>query len=101
MPFLGLEDYMVTCTNKKIFGVECIGCGAQRATAFLIKGDFTNAFNVFPAIYAIVLLVLFVGFNLFVKFKYDFQIKLVLLYFTAVAAVVSYGIKILPFLKIH
>ncbi len=49
----GLEDYMIPCANKKIFGMECLGCGAQRATAFLFKGEFVLAFKMYPAIFTL------------------------------------------------
>lgn len=42
--------------NKKLFGVECPGCGTQRALAFILRGDFVEAFHQFPAIYTTVLL---------------------------------------------
>ena len=71
----GTEDYMLPCINKKIFGIECLGCGIQRATVLLFRGEFIAAFKIYPAIYTLLLLLLFLIFNLFVKFKYDKIIK--------------------------
>lgn len=56
-----MEEYMLPCTNKSIFGVECLGCGTQRAFALILQGDFIAAFKMFPAIYTTLLLFLFVG----------------------------------------
>jgi hypothetical protein len=39
-----MEDYMIPCMNKTLFGVDCMGCGTQRALAFLLKGEFVEAF---------------------------------------------------------
>ncbi|WP_290789121.1 DUF2752 domain-containing protein [Altibacter sp.] len=89
----GLEDYMLECTNKKIFGVECIGCGIQRATALLFKGEFIAAFKMYPAIYPLFILLLLVIFNFFVKFKYAFQIKVILLFITVAIMIGSYVVK--------
>lgn len=89
----GLEDYMLTCTNKQIFGVECLGCGTQRAAALLFKGEFVAAFKMYPAIYTIILLLALVVFNFFVKFKYDYKIKMSLLFLNIAIIVVSYAIK--------
>ncbi|RYZ83981.1 MAG: DUF2752 domain-containing protein [Proteobacteria bacterium] len=50
-----MDDYMLPCLNKKIFGFDCPGCGTQRALAFLADGEFTKAFNMFPAIYTTLL----------------------------------------------
>jgi hypothetical protein len=46
---MALEDYMIPCMNKKLFGVECMGCGTQRALVLLLKGDFVAAFHMFPS----------------------------------------------------
>ena len=89
----GLEDYMLTCTTKKIFGIECLGCGIQRATALLLKGEFIAAFKMYPAIYSLLLLAAFVIFNLFVKLKYDFKIRVALLLLNAAIIIISYLYK--------
>jgi hypothetical protein len=48
---LNLENYMLPCWSKTLFGVECLGCGLQRAFLLLLKGDFVGAFQMYPAIY--------------------------------------------------
>lgn len=88
------EDYMLPCLNKKLFGVECLGCGIQRATFLVFKGEFVAAFHMYPAIYSLFLLALFIIFNIFVKFKYDQIIKMGLIALNVVIVVVSYLIKI-------
>jgi hypothetical protein len=93
----GLEDYMLTCVNKEIFGVECLGCGIQRATALIFKGEFVAAFKMYPAIYSLYLLLAVVLFNLFVKFKSAFKIKVALLVLNAIIIIVSYAIKMSKF----
>ncbi|WP_290625994.1 DUF2752 domain-containing protein [Altibacter sp.] len=89
----GLEDYMLECTNKKIFGVECLGCGIQRATALLFRGEFIAAFKMYPAIYSLIILAVVVVINLFVKFRYAFQIKVALLLLNVVIIIGSYIMK--------
>lgn len=49
------EDYMIPCMNKKLFGIECFGCGTQRAFFLLSEGKFVEAFQMFPAIYTLIL----------------------------------------------
>ncbi|QNJ98903.1 DUF2752 domain-containing protein [Constantimarinum furrinae] len=94
----GLEDYMLQCTNKRIFGIECLGCGIQRATVLLLRGEFAAAFKMYPAIYTLIVLVAFVIFNLFVKFKNDFRIKMGLLFLNVIIIIVSYVIKMNKFI---
>ncbi len=88
------EDFMLPCLNKQLFGVECLGCGIQRATLFFFRGEFLMAFKVYPAIYTLYLLALFLIFNLFIKFKYDFSIKMGLIILNVIIVVASYLIKI-------
>ena len=65
----GLEDFMLPCLNKTLFGVKCPGCGIQRSISLLIHGEFIAAYKTYPAIYALILLFLFIGLNFFFKFK--------------------------------
>ncbi|WP_299549625.1 DUF2752 domain-containing protein [Seonamhaeicola sp.] len=89
-----LEDYMLPCLNKKLFGVECLGCGLQRSVSLIFKGEFTEAFYMYPAIYNIMVLVIFIIFNQFIKFRHDYKVKMGLIILTVLVVVVSYLIKI-------
>lgn len=91
--FIKPEDLMLPCLNKQLFGIECLGCGIQRATLFLFQGEFFLAFKTYPAIYTLFLLTLFLIFNIFVKFKYAYQIKILLIAINVLIVVVSYFIK--------
>ena len=55
---------MLPCMNKTIFGVDCMGCGTQRALHLLLQGEFVEAYKMFPAIYTLILfaIVLFLHF---------------------------------------
>ncbi len=89
----GLEGYMLPCLNKQLFGIECFGCGIQRATALLFKGEFIAAFKMYPAIYSLFILVVFLLLNLFLKFKHATPIKIGLILLNVVIIVFSYFIK--------
>ncbi|MCX2680285.1 DUF2752 domain-containing protein [Galbibacter sp. EGI 63066] len=95
------EDYMLPCLNKKLFGVECLGCGLQRSVALLFQGDFTAAFKMYPAVYTLILLTLFLLFNLFVKFKYQSIIKITLITINILIVVISYIIKMNTIITNH
>jgi len=47
---------MLPCMFKQTFGIDCIGCGIQRAFFYHVNCDFVNAFKMFPAIYTTLLL---------------------------------------------
>ena len=56
-----LEEFMIPCVSKKLFGIDCPGCGMQRSLMMVFQGDFTDAFKMFPAIYTTIPLFLFIG----------------------------------------
>lgn len=64
-----MEEYMIPCLSKKLFGLPCPGCGGQRALLFLFKGDFSDAFWMYPAIYPLIILGFLVILNYFRPFK--------------------------------
>lgn len=88
-----MEDFMLPCLNKQLFGVDCLGCGIQRATALLFQGEFVAAFKMYPAIYTLIILILFLVFNLFIKFKFDRIIKISLIILNVLIVVIGYMVK--------
>ncbi|GAA4231182.1 DUF2752 domain-containing protein [Postechiella marina] len=87
------EEYMLPCLNKKLFGLDCMGCGLQRSALLVAKGEFTDAFNMYPAIYTLILLFGIIAFNTFKNFKYASKIILILAVLNAVIIVTSFIIK--------
>jgi len=90
-----MEDYMLPCLNKKLFGVDCMGCGLQRALALIFKGEFVAAFQMYPAIYSLITLFLFIGLNIFFKFKNSNNLIAALAILTVATIIISYSIKII------
>ncbi len=88
-----LEDFMMPCLTKKYFGVDCPGCGLQRSIAFLIKGDFAAAWDMYPAIFSIIPLVGFFTASLFFKIKYANKIILSLLIISVILILTNYITK--------
>ena len=64
---MALEEYMIPCMSKKIFGIDCFGCGSQRSLALIAKGEFTAAFQMYPAIYTTLLFFAFVALHFIYK----------------------------------
>lgn len=86
---------MLPCLNKTLLGVECTGCGAQRAVALIFQGEFIEAFYMYPAVYSLAVLLGFLLFNLFFKFRYDYSIKMGLIIFNAIIIAGAYIIKMI------
>ncbi|WP_298494915.1 DUF2752 domain-containing protein [uncultured Algibacter sp.] len=89
-----MEKYMLPCLNKKLLGVECMGCGIQRSIALIFEGEFVAAFQIYPAIYSLITLFLFIGLNIFFKFKNSNKIIGALAILTVATIITSYIIKI-------
>lgn len=90
---MDLEKYMIPCINKKIFGVDCLGCGLQRAFILVIKGDFIAAFDLFPAIYSTILFVVVVLLNFRDKKRNYHKIIIILALINVIIMMASYFYK--------
>ena len=91
--FIELQDYMLPCINKKIFGIDCLGCGLQRSILLLLKGDYIEAFYMYPAVYTLIVLLAFVIVNYRKKFKNSKKIITTLVILNSIIIVTSYVIK--------
>jgi hypothetical protein len=89
-----MEEYMVPCMNKSIFGIDCMGCGTQRAIALLLEGEFIEAFKMFPAIYTLLLFGLTISLHLLDKKRNYLTSIAVLAVANGIIMVVSYFYKI-------
>ena len=87
------ENYMLPCMNKSLFGVDCMGCGTQRALILLSKGEFKEAFYMFPAIYTTILLFLFLGLHFIDKSRNYHKLIVPMAILNAVIMVISYIYK--------
>ncbi|MEX0314775.1 MAG: DUF2752 domain-containing protein [Allomuricauda sp.] len=90
---LSAKDFMLPCMNKKLFGIECPGCGIQRSIHLIFQGEFLAAFKMYPAIYPIFALLVFLGSSFFIKYKYMHQVKWFLILLTVATIITSYIIK--------
>ena len=89
----GLEDYMLPCLNKKLFDVECMGCGLQRSLSLVSQGEFTDAFYMYPAVYTLILFFGVIILNAMKKIKYANKIIIILALINTAIIVTSFIIK--------
>jgi hypothetical protein len=88
-----MKDYLLPCMFKSWFGIDCIGCGIQRATLLLLEGDFVAAFKMYPPIYSMLLLFISLGLHLFEKKHSYHQWVIGTAIFNAIVMIVAYAIK--------
>ncbi len=87
------EEYMLPCLNKKLFGIDCMGCGMQRSLALIAQGDFIAAFHMYPAIYTLLLLLSVIVVNYFRNFKNAYKIIVILAIVNGVIIVGNFILK--------
>lgn len=90
-----MEEYMAPCLSKKLFGIDCFGCGIQRSFVLLIQGEFEAAFYMYPAIYSMLLFFTIIGLQLLQKNRNYHPWIVFLGIITAIIMVVSYFYKLL------
>ncbi|TNJ42160.1 DUF2752 domain-containing protein [Tamlana fucoidanivorans] len=88
-----MEEYMLPCLNKKLFGWDCFGCGIQRSLALIIKGEFAEAFVMYPAIYTLILLLGLIVFNAFMNLKFGHKLISILAILNAIIIVTNFIYK--------
>jgi hypothetical protein len=98
--FLKVEDFMLPCLNKKLFGIECLGCGFQRSLVLLFQGNFKGAFLMYPAIFTLLLLLFIFLIQLKYKFKSSKKMMTVLVVMNVLIMVISYFLKMKPILNL-
>lgn len=89
-----MEEYMIPCVNKSLFGVDCLGCGTQRALVMILRGDLVAAFQMFPAIYTTLLLFGFIGMHFIDKSRNYHKAIVALAIVNASIMIISYIYKI-------
>ena len=89
-----LESHQLPCMFKSVTHFDCPGCGLQRSVVYLMKGDFTGSFFMYPALLPILILFAFLIFHVTMKFKNGATILKYGYLFCASVIMVSYIYKI-------
>ena len=89
-----LEQHMLACQWKQHFGVECMGCGMQRSVILLLKGQFVDAFYMYPAIYTLIAMFSFLLLHINFNFKKGAKVLLYLFIINVIIMITNYIIKI-------
>lgn len=84
---------MLPCMHKKLFGVECMGCGTQRALYLLLQGDIVGAFKMYPALFTTLLLFIFIFLHFIDKKRKYHKIIIFLAIVNAIIMVFAYIYK--------
>lgn len=90
---MDISDFMLTCPSKKFLGIECLGCGAQRAIVLVFEGKFSEAFQMYPAVYTLLLFFLILGASFIDKKRKYGNILMILVIVNLIIMVAGYIYK--------
>ena len=90
---MDIDDFMLTCPSKKFLGVECLGCGAQRAVVLVFEGKFAEAFQMYPAVYTLLIFFIILGLSFIDKKRKYSNILLIMIIINLIIMVIGYIYK--------
>jgi len=64
-----LELHELTCPSRKFLHLECPGCGLQRSLLAMLKGDFLQSLELYPALLPLIFLATYAVLHLKFKFR--------------------------------
>jgi len=86
---------MIPCPSKLMLGISCPGCGLQRSILAMLEGDWEKSFQLYPALFPLMLTYSIVGLNFFIRIK---GIARILLFLYILDTTLIFGPFILRFL---
>ncbi|MFP3592701.1 DUF2752 domain-containing protein [Chryseobacterium sp. SIMBA_038] len=88
-----IEDFMLSCPSKKFLGIECFGCGAQRAIVMVFEGRFSDAFHMFPAVYTLLIFLFTVAISFIDKKRNYGNVLIIMAIINSIIMVIAYFYK--------
>ncbi|CAN5811730.1 hypothetical protein BH11BAC7_BH11BAC7_30240 [soil metagenome] len=89
-----LEHHLLACPYKSLTGIDCPGCGMQRAFIALLRGDLSESFSIYPALLPILFTLLLLMLHLKFRFKNGAVILMYSFIGSTVVALISFFIKV-------
>lgn len=94
IPTLSEAD-MLPCMSKQLLGMECPGCGLQRAVALLLRGEVVESFLMYPGLLPMLLLFGFMGADRVFRVPNGTRITSWLAILTVSAILINFALKLL------
>jgi len=89
-----LQDHLLPCPFKYLTGIDCPGCGFQRAVLALFRGDISQSIALYPAAIPLMVIILYTLGNRFYKLDTPKNTIRKTAYIGVAALImVSYGLK--------
>jgi hypothetical protein len=89
-----LQDHLLPCPFKYLTGIDCPGCGFQRAVLALFRGDISQSIALYPAAIPLIVIILYTLASQFYKLDTTQNTIRKTAYIGVAALImVSYGLK--------
>lgn len=89
-----LEQHQLPCLYKQNFGIDCFGCGMQRAFIALLKGNWVESFLQYPPLIPMILMLILLPLHLIFKFKHGAAWLKYLFIFNISVVLINFMIKL-------
>lgn len=89
-----LNEHLLPCFYKQYFGIDCPGCGMQRAFIHLLKGNISESIQLYPALIPILFMFFFLVLHLIFKFSKGAKILTFMFTFNCSLIIIHYTYKI-------
>ena len=89
------ESDMLPCLSKQVLGMECPGCGLQRAVALLLQGQVWESFLMYPGLFPMLFFFAFAAADRFLQIRKGSQITSILGILTVGIILINFLIKLL------
>jgi hypothetical protein len=90
-----LETVAQPCFYRNFLGIDCPGCGMQRAFTELLRGNIMESIALYPALFPGMLLVFMLVGHLVFKFQHGAMLLKIIFIINALIMVLHYIYKIL------
>lgn len=90
-----LEKRQLPCFFKSMLGIDCPGCGMQRAFIALLRGDIFDSLKLYPALISTIIMLVVLAVHIFFPLKNGAKILMWLFIYNAVIIVISYICKLI------
>jgi len=94
-----LETHLSPCLFKSTLGVDCPGCGMQRALISLLKGNFSESLQYHPALIPFLITLLLVIIQIKLQHPKGAKYIMVMFIITSAITVINFSVKQYLFLS--
>lgn len=90
-----VERHLLTCPSKKMFYLDCPGCGLQRSILALFRGDLAASWQLYPPTLFILATLAFLILHLVFDLRQGAYILKILFIITVAVMAINYIYKII------